>query len=262
MTGRDPAPEFTVEEMGAIERFLISCTVPLIYQNAKGTGVLGTGTLFQVGGRNYLITAGHLFDGIDPENIGIPERYENGAHIVTLGHCTIFHPKDTDNYDVAVIELLEADVCRLVKSGWHRLTMANVAAYDPTTTDYILAGYPDETVVYDNGALKADSLLQLYTGPYKEEVVGGVGEFDFCLRYGRQLTNAFGVMKDSPDLGGASGASVYAFTPATSSIWSPEGVLRIVGIQVAMPDKRRYIRAKKWSLVEHVLKLAMNPPPK
>jgi hypothetical protein len=68
MAGCSSTTGFTGEEMGATERFLISCTVPLIYQNAQRICVLGTGTFFEVGGRHFLVTTGHLFKNIDPNN--------------------------------------------------------------------------------------------------------------------------------------------------------------------------------------------------
>ncbi|WP_137823614.1 trypsin-like peptidase domain-containing protein [Pseudomonas sp. D(2018)] len=255
--------EFTDEEMGAIERFLISCTVPLIYQNAQRTCVLGTGTFFEVSDRHFLVTAGHLFEGIDPNNLGVPERSGQDVHIVTIGHGTIYHPKDTDEHDVAVIELLDTDFLRLVQSGWQFLSMANVATPDPTTTTYIVAGHPDETVSYDSGVLRPAALFQIYTGRYEGEVASNRSKFDLYLRYGQQASNTYGFKKDTPHLGGVSGASVYAVTPSQSIIWAPEGILRIVGIQVAfVNESRKYLHAKTWPLVEHVLKLALDPSPK
>jgi hypothetical protein len=254
MTARKLSAEFSREEKEAIELFLISCTVPLIYQDEKQTVVLGTGTFFEFDEHYFLVTAGHLFNGIDPSNLHVPACSGSDVHTVPIDEFTIHSPKDTDEYDVAVIELLDAEFLRVVKSGWRFLTMANVGVSAPSATQYIVAGYPNETVSYNSGVLRPTEFLQLYTGPYEGAIVGDRGEFDLFLRYGRQALNTHGRNRDTPDLRGVSGASVFLVTPPQSTIWIPEEIIRIVGIQIAFVHSK-YIRAKRWSLIEYVLKL-------
>jgi hypothetical protein len=239
-------------ELGTIEKFLIGCTVPLVYQSEERTGVLGTGAFFSLEGRPFLVTAGHLFRSADPNKIGVPERAGKDVAMWYLGHATIHHPKDTDEHDVAVIELLDQEFIQRARSGWNFLTEANVAVAEQVFENYIIAGYPDSTVIYEDGTLRPTALMQLYTAPYDGEVSGDRGEFDLFFRYGREAGNTHGQRKETPALGGASGALVYGIAEPSTGIWAPEGVLKVVGIQVSFVHSK-YVRAKKWALLQHVL---------
>ncbi len=244
----------SLPELGTLEQFLVGCTVPLVYQSAERTGVLGTGAFFWFDGRPCLVTAGHLFQDADPNKIGVPERAGKDVAMWYLGHATIHHPRNTDEHDVAVIELLDEEFIERARSGWTFLNESNLAATDAQFENYLIAGYPDTTVTYENATLRPSALFQLYTAPYVGEVDGGRGEFDLFFRYSREAGNTYGLPKETPHLGGASGALVYGLADRPPGIWSPESVLKIVGIEVAFVHSK-YVRAKKWALLQHVLSI-------
>lgn len=256
MTSSTTSTGFTVEEMASIERFLTACTVPLIYQNGDNAGVLATGTFFEHDGRHFLVTAGHIFKGIDPANLGVPAKAGKDVCVWHFGHAQIHHPRNTDEFDVAVVELQDQDFITLARAGWLFLGAANVSCV--TQADqYIVAGYPNETVKNVNGVLTPAALMQLYTGPYEGEVQNGRGEFDFFLRYSREAGNTYGGRKPTPDLGGVSGAAVYSVVPKSEAIWAPENILKVVGIEVAFFHSS-YVRVKSWALVSHILSVIPN----
>jgi hypothetical protein len=237
-------------EMQSIEQFLGSCTVPLIYQAGDRTFVQGTGTFFKFGDKHYLVTAAHVFTGIDPQELGVPDAPVN-AHVWTFGNVTIHYPKD-DDFDVAILHLQDEEFCARVSRTWLFLQPKNVAV-SPTADNYIVAGYPTETVTKVDSQLVSKALCQLYTGPYDGPVDGGRTQFDFFLRYTRNAKGAFGESRVTPNLSGVSGASVWAFGANSSSFWAPESLLKIVGIQVSFKHSS-YVRAKSWALVYEVLR--------
>lgn len=251
---------FSPEELASIERFLIASTVPLVYQKDDVLGVLGTGTFFEQDGRHYLVTAGHVFRGIDPLDLGVPEMAGKNACVWNFGDAQIHHPRDTDEYDVAVVELQDQDFIALAHAGWLFLNSSNVTSIATPSDQYLVAGYPNETVQNVSGVLTPSSLLQLYTGPYDGEENSDRGEHDLLLRYSREAGNTYGVSKATPDLGGVSGASVYAVLPCIENVWAPENILRVVGIQVSFMHSR-YVRAKSWALVSHIISLISHENP-
>jgi hypothetical protein len=258
-----PLTEFTglsLPELASIERFLVGCTVPLIYEGDTRTGILGTGTFVSFLERVFFVTAGHHFTNADPTLMAIPERAGKNVHVWTFGHATIHHPKNTDEHDVAVIELLDPDFVARVRDGWTILDGSNVEVADAAAENYLIAGYPDATVKYENAMLTPSALMQLYTAPYDGEIVGDRGDFDLFFRYGEAAGNTYGFKKDTPHLGGASGALVFALGARPAGVWSPEAVLKVVGVQVSFIHSK-YVRAKKWGLVEHVLSLITGGAP-
>lgn len=57
----------------AIERFAMKVTVPVFHEiSDKVDDQKGTDTLFDYDGRSFLITAGRIFDKVDPETLVIP----------------------------------------------------------------------------------------------------------------------------------------------------------------------------------------------
>jgi len=245
--------------MGSIEHFLMECTVPLIYQTDEQVGVRGTGVFFEHHGRSFLVTAGHVVDAIDPNNLGVPERAGKDVCVLHFGDGQVHHPRNTNEYDVAVVELKNKEFVSLANAGWRFRSASNVSLEDEAGGNYIVAGYPARTVESIDGVLTPYALMQIYTGAYDGEVDGVRGEFDLFLRYGRDATNTFGTRKATPELEGVSGAAVYRVLSSRDVLWAPEGILKIVGIQVSYFHSK-YVRVKRWALVSHLLSLIPNAP--
>lgn len=52
----------SIEEAAAIERFVLNSTVPLVYNRDDAAVLAGSGTLFVVEDKYFVVTARHIFD--------------------------------------------------------------------------------------------------------------------------------------------------------------------------------------------------------
>lgn len=245
---------FSSAEMGAIQRFLISCTVPLVYQTDDSTIVEGTGFFYRHGASRFLVTAAHVLVGHDPNRFGIPERPGENVYVWHLGDAMIHHPVKHEEHDVAVVQLQDGDFTRVAEAGWFFFGESNVAEEPLVATDYVIAGYPTKSVEERNGQLAPTELTQIYTGPYDGSIEGSHSKFDLLLRYGKQANGMYGARKNTPELGGISGAAVFSVSRSPSAVWAPERVLKLAGVEVSCKHSK-YIRAKRWSLVAHIFGL-------
>lgn len=254
MSDRETTTGFTESELRAVERFLTTRTVPLTYATSVRAGVHGTGVFFRSEGELFLVTAAHVLQGIDPALLGIPDRPYGSAGVWNLGDITIHHPKAHDTFDVAVIELLNPTFVDRVVKQWQFVDEAEVSSDLNLKDEYVIAGYPDEAVEFQDGVLVPKPMLQLFTKPYEGPLEEATPDHDFLLRYGRTGTGVFGAPRPMPNLKGVSGAAVYEVNPPSATVWSPEQILRPAGIQISFKPGA-YARVTKWSLVAHLISL-------
>lgn len=241
-------------EVVAIQRFVLNCTAPLLLEQGERVGILGTGTFFTVGGRFFVITASHLFGPqIDPNNIGLPLNLHR-ADIVTLGPATIHSPKES-GIDVSVIELKNERLVSDLTRTWRFTSAQNIGRFKPTQTTFLVAGYPDsqssvtpewirsEPATFLTSPLKEVPTDVLFTDPFDPAV-------DLLFRYGRVGEHLDGATVVTPDLGGMSGASIWAFEPEVQqqTLWQPDSQVKIVGIQSGFVHGR-CVLAKNWGAV-------------
>ena len=77
--------------MKALERFTALVTVPVLYDDPKDLDQIGTGTLFTVDERVFLVTAARLFDRTDPARFSIPSLHTSQLH--SLGRYNLLNPE-------------------------------------------------------------------------------------------------------------------------------------------------------------------------
>ena len=254
MTARTPITGFNESEHRAIERFLTARTVPLAYEGDEGPTVRGTGSFYRTGNDLFLVTAAHVFDGIDPSRLGVPDRPSGNVSIWNLDDIRVYHPKDTDNFDVAVVRFLNPNFIARVASSWESVHESEVIVDTTAIAEFLIAGYPAVTVASKNGTLTPAPMLQLFTKRFEGKADPPTADFELLLRYGRKARALFGDELSTPALGGVSGALVYAKCKINSSVWSPEAVLRPVGVQVSMKHDQ-YVRVKSWVLIHRLIEL-------
>lgn len=245
---------FTESEHRAIERFLTARTVPLCYQSNDRAFVQGTGTFYRNDDDLFLITAAHVLQGIDASLLGVPDRPVGNVSVWNLNDVIIHHPKNIEDFDVAVIELQNPNFKARVASEWQCITESEVASPIDESKEFLIAGYPAETVEDRNGTLTPAPMLQLFTKKFEGNIEEPVREYDLLLRYDHVAKGIFGKERKTPALQGVSGAVVYVATPSTSAVWSPETAFRPVGMQVAMKHDE-YIRVKRWSLISRLVQV-------
>jgi hypothetical protein len=237
----------------AIKAFLVRSTVPLIYESDAAAGVQGSGSLFDYEGCLYFVTAGHVLERVDPHKLGVPFR-AFGSEVFTLGTGLVGWSR-TETFDVAAYRIDDLKTIAALRESYSILGKANVAPPEPDADHFVVVGYPASTVVRRGKEMKPGDLTQIHTTRYVGEVVGPCGEHDLFLKLDRQAQGLWGHETTIPALPGISGGPVWQVRRSTTSIWTPESALGLVGIQVSTdPRGERYMRALRWEVVAEALR--------
>jgi hypothetical protein len=243
----------------AIKAFLVRSTVPLIFEADDVSGVQGSGCLFDLDGCLFFVTAGHVLKDVDPQKLGVPFRIY-GSEIFTLGTGLVGWSQ-IEAFDIAAYRVDDKDTAIALRESFLVLGPANVGAPLPDSDHYVVVGYPGETVKKNGRELRPSDLTQLHTSSYWGDVIGPRGEHDLFLKLRRHSHSLWGQVTVVPDLRGLSGGPVWQVCESTTSIWTPESALRLVGLQVSCdPGGARYMRILRWEVVEAVLR-KLDPAP-
>ncbi len=124
-------------------QFMRTRTLPLVWKADGYTSSIGTGTLFRIAYRHFIVTARHIFDEYEPKKIAYQARRDSTASLFTIGLASVVKPV-TETPDVAVIEVIEDITKERLSNGWVFLALDSVA---PPSADGIFAlmGYPQFT---------------------------------------------------------------------------------------------------------------------
>jgi hypothetical protein len=229
----------------AIEQFVSTFTIPIMYEFQGGDGILGTGTLFEIGGKYFIVTASHLFDPedfrtefqeeFDPQKLACPDRRSRiPAQPTTFGEFDLCRAVQTGfDHDVAFLELKAAEKIERLKSGWTFLTLDQVGL--PTQEElHFLAGYPVALVrrerEFYSGPLAVLRTIRLPQPPEgAREPIDA--RFDFFFKYGTQVhVGGDDKVMESLRLQGASGGSLCQLVLTEEPLWMPTKAIRIVAI--------------------------------
>lgn len=257
MIEQNPMTGFNGQEMLALEEFLLKRCVPLVSEEEQKLALWGTGTLYRHGSSLCIVTAAHLFEEVALERLAIPVEptlrpNTPVRNFVTLGSCGAHFPKpDERDLDAAVIWLHDAEFCARVSPTWEIVDLRNVGAEKPEIRSYLVAGYPRQTVAKMQG-IRREAFSQFYVDRYDRAAEGAVPGVDGFLTYGHSAFGLDGQRKETPHLGGVSGASIWAVDRHPSGTWDASKVLKIVAVQAAFKHDA-YIRTKSWALVNQVI---------
>lgn len=223
-------------------------TVPVLC-DGDAVDQVGTGTLFDLDGRLFFVTAGHIFDDIKPQNLSLPTN-PMSSDLQTLGAHTLYRPREI-HIDIAVLELLEHTIVEKLRAGWHVLTLANIAPCAEQAT-FVICGYPS-CLVRRRGERLTGTLISAYTErfrgipPNAKKPVDP--NLDLFFHYDHSADDVFGNEIATPHLGGTSGSSVWQYIePPADRFWSVDKSLKVVGIQAAFVEGE-YARAVNWTYV-------------
>lgn len=258
MTGQPPLEKEVRDALGA---FMASVTVPILYDHETiGTGQVGTGTLFALNDRLFLVTAAHLFDDLDQEKLGrfsIPSRHT--TQLWSLGPYNLLKPKQTE-FDVTVLELHDAATIERARASWRILNLTNIAVALPSGL-FILCGFPEARERYiEGGDVITGDRLTVFTAriPVPDTAEKPVhAALDLFFAYDAQAIDAV-TRKEIPalPLQGCSGASIWQYSePTAGSLWLAERCLKIVAVQSAYRPGQ-YFRAKSWAAVLEIMRQA------
>lgn len=254
MSNLVPTTGFTPSEHEAIHRFLSARTIPLAYYKDGKAFIHGTGAFYRSQGELFLITAAHVLEGINPAELGIPASPSGNVDVWLLNNVTIHHPKEFEDFDIAVVELLNPNFHSRIASGWGFIDESEIFELSGVEETFIVGGYPSGAATYQQGVLSPSRMLKLFTKPYQEVTAPKTPEHDILLKYSKVGKSVTGTERSTPDLHGVSGAVVYVRAAAEFTVWSPEQALRPVGIQVSAKHDE-YIRVKKWSLIQQLVQI-------
>jgi hypothetical protein len=254
-------PPLDKELRDALGAFMASVCIPILYDNeTKGTHHIGTGTLFMLDDRLFLVTAGHLFDDFDlqhdQERLGrfaFPSRHTR--QLWSLGPYNLLRPKEKQ-FDVAALELHEPATIDRAKASWRILTLANTANAAPSGL-FVLCGFPEVRERQVGGAITGDRMTVFTTRiPIPDDADEPVHPaVDLFFAYDKE---GIDVVTRTPipalPLQGCSGASIWQYQePTPSVLWTPERSLKIVGVQCAY-RRGQYFRAINWAAVLEIMR--------
>lgn len=246
----------------AIEKFVLKVSIPIFLENGKSGGLHATGTLFKISGRSFIITARHVFDGLNDKHalsrLAYPEKPFH-SDLYTLGQFNLLRPSDK-HLDVAAVELLCPETIGRLEENWRFLGLENVAAPSVASSDgkFFVAGYPVSLTSVNKAGWTQGKLATAYTVRLPDVPVEAeppvTGELDLFFDYGHDAKSVTGELVKTPELPGVSGASVWELKPV-QEIWTPEAATRVVGIQSSYIHSK-YFRAKSWWAVARLLEEA------
>ena len=240
-------PGIPAEKHCAIAAFLGKSSVPL-YRAEPGQQVrVGTGTLFTVNGRHYLITAAHVLESIPAGCVGLPTGPSARA-ITTLGPSLRLRAA-LEEHDIALVALEDDEVIDRLVGSWTFLQPRNLGVPRHPEQLFIVCGYPGPC----SGDVGGPEPLVVMSNGYRGEIdrlaVAFDPAIDLLLEYPPNPVDLdSGEHVDAPRLQGLSGASVWVMEgEEAGEVWTAESQLRVVAIQSAA-KLGSYIRAKRWHL--------------
>ncbi len=246
-------------ENNALHNFFIHATLPLIAKIGEEFCVIGTGTLFKIAGRHFIVTAAHILEDFAADRWAFPTGPHKGT-IMTLGASEFLKPND-ESVDICVIELKDQDAIACLEREWRFLTLGNVWLPDLSATSVFLSGFPSVRAKFDGENLRGRLFVvrsNYYTGvpesakSAKESVQTGV---DFFVQFKNSVNELTGENVGDVQIQGTSGCSIWAYREqgwAKHGFWSPEVALRVIGVQSAYV-RNDYLRVKNWGVVLRLL---------
>lgn len=240
--------------------------MPIVKSNWPAIRQLGTGTLFKIADRHFVVTAGHVLDDAAKNDATLAIGGSDGRFVVVGGGWIKSAPAEAgDLYDIAVHVLSEPAVARLSGAAFLRLSDVSFDSFS-NHRFFALFGFPqiwatpsdkpsDEmkfkalqfsTFKYSgttSGLQGYDPTVHLLLDAQDERVFDESGaDMEFRLRQG--------IRASFPgDLEGISGCSVWKLgSEASVHDWKPEDA-RLVAVQTGVYRERKVIKATRWAAV-------------
>jgi hypothetical protein len=218
---------------------------------------IGTGTLFRVADRSFLVTASHVFRVSEAHSGGLyTHDMAQGAEFVPLnGQYHI----DDDN-DVTVLSLTERQTESLPTRKFLRVCETDRTLRQPDDGWYVVHGYPTCWSIVE--VEKESAISRPYTRItrlYQGRTVS-FDEYDCRRHVLLDHTNVStlaptSLKSDQPDgVHGISGCSIWQVFRDGDSIdsWIPEKA-RIIGVETGVFKDGRIVKGTRWAFVYHII---------
>ena len=252
MAGR--LDDLDVNAILSLQHYVRQRTVPLLLRRGDGEcELLGTGTLAELSGRKFIITARHCVNGRPLQNLIVPEKPADVAVLKPVQGVVVSAPA-TDEIDVAIIDVSETWMSIQLSDGWQFVKDADVGNY--TASDaFLIVGFPEELMRRVSDGVAGPPVM-IITGMIAgapasaENVQPGLDRF---FRYARESRVLGGGDAPSLDLHGVSGAAVWQYTPQPDvAFWSPGKCLQMLAVEHACKHDE-YVRAHDWRMVTMIV---------
>lgn len=246
------------QQLKALDMFGFRAAVPLFRADGEDGDHLATGTFVSVRGKLVLLTARHVLDEIEPEAIAIA-RSPEGSQLQTLGSLVVYTAKDASgvglDIDIVGFEILDPETVQIAKDGW-RVVDISIGDSALGTGEVLLVGYPSATLRKRGMQMTGRPhgiITKIMPGAPGDAVQPVDPVLDLFLHLSRQSIVEGGDIVGTPRIEGMSGCAIWELRqPAEGSLWSPERVFRLVGIQ-ARARHYDYFRGKSWRYIEALL---------
>jgi len=245
-------------EFTALQSFMLRSTVPIMAEIVDKKPIpQGTGTLFRLNERHFIVTAKHIFksDYDSLSSLAIPDGL-TGTSFTRIIDAQYTRPS-ADAFDVAVVEITNRDSVEAIKHNWNFLTLDNVQ-FDPPRTPVWIVGFPEDADWLDQTKpfmIKSITVVTelLTTVPPDAEPPVHIG-LDLFFLYDKHAHVLDRGLEPTPELFGVSGASIWELSgqPQNGELWLPEKFAKAVAVQSSFRHSK-YIRGKSWLAVAKML---------
>ncbi|MCF8033952.1 MAG: hypothetical protein K9K66_14190 [Desulfarculaceae bacterium] len=253
-----------------VQKRLNSVCVPLAYEidGQESSVVRGTGSLFDLDGHIFLITAEHVLQGVNFNKIGVPvydpvrpisvnvdengkPYYLEGASIATLGKGEIH---SIESIDLAFCELLNEKVISVLRENY--IFLGYDCLGEPTRQgNIVVAGWANSLAV-KVGNRTAQKLFyfetQLTHTPEKTDQMEAIEPYDFFMPYD-EIEEIGGAPREAFNLHGISGGAVWQIDPAIprDRLWTAGRAMKFVGVEKSVL-KGQFIKGTKVAAIPYL----------
>ena len=249
------------QEKLALENFAFKASVPLFRAIAEDADHCATGTFVEIDEKLLLLTARHVLDECEPQNIAIA-RSHLGSELFTLGNLIVHTPNDTSDVEIDIvgIEIQDQEIIDVIKSGW-RVVGVSIGKHQSTSAPKLLVGYPSDKLEKNGFNISGrpiafSCLLCSSVPPNAKHPVKP--ELDLFLNFPIAAVQKGGERVGVDKIQGMSGCAIWeVHETSNGEFWTPERALRLVGIQ-SSAAQGNFLRGKGWGYISEVLKAAQN----
>ena len=240
----------------ALVEFGFRVAVPLFRAIGEDADHLATGTFVAVGEKCILLTARHILEECDAEQIAIATSPE-GSGLRTLGNLLIHKPIDVPGteIDIVGIEILDERTIDIVRAGWRIVDMA-IGGEASASEAVVLIGFPSATLSRANMKImgRPTSIITALEQNIPSDAEPPISPtLDLFLKLPREAIDPAGDIVGIPPICGMSGCGIWqSREPADKTLWTPDRELRLVGVQ-SSARKGQYFRGKRWAYIQNLL---------
>jgi hypothetical protein len=221
-------------EKNALRNFFIEVTLPIIAEVKDQFAIIGTGTLFKIAGRKFLITARHILDDFKVEQWAFPTAPDTGT-LQLFGAGELITPNE-DSLDICVLELRDTEAIKLLERRWRFLSLENVWLPDRSADAVFLSGFPSARAKWDGKQLRG-RMFVVPTTYYPQPPASAKNSdspvkpgVDFFLEFKKGINELTGEDISNVAMQGTSGCSIWAYRKrgwAPYTVWSPDVPLKL-----------------------------------